>query len=401
MGQWQERFNERGSFRGAPFWVERHSRSGGRDLVKDKIVGRDGRFIQDTGARENSFRLSFFVAFSNIFDERDALIDALDAAGPGLLDHPWFGEIDVHVESWDESEESNSPEFARFDVSLVKAEAITSPTPDAATEEDTRQKADAVNVVADVQLGEAFSVDDQPGWAVESAIEGVNTAAAALDELRGLVPEIPEKAQEFSRAVQGLLNNAATLARQPFEMAAAITGAINQAAAIAQVAADVPLLYRSLAEFRIALPIGGVTATRLQETANLQGTEALVRVGAAAGGARATALIDYASSSDALGALNEWSGRITEVEPLADADTFIALKNLKAAIVADLTQRAAKLPQVRELTLQRPTPSLVLANKLYGHNDVEAASDDLVARNNAENANFLPDGVPIETLEVV
>jgi prophage DNA circulation protein len=60
-----------------------------------------------------------------------------------------------------------------------------------------------------------------------------------------------------------------------------------------------------------------------------------------------------------------------------DDNTFASLRELRTAVITDLTARAADLPQLIEVTTKAPVPSLTLAYRLYGD---ATRSDDLVRR---------------------
>lgn len=394
-------FDERGSFRGVGFWARRRRGGGGRRLVIDQFNGEErGHSVQDLGAKTGKFQeLSCFVVGDGVFEERKRLEEALDAPGKGRLVHPWIGSFDVFIEDWTVDEDASDLGDARFDVVYVKVgEEVVLPTSTESTAQETDAAATATVAVSETDLGDSLVTEAQPNFVLDSAADGVRAAADALENLRGRVPEIPEKAREYSLAVQKLFNEAASLVRVPFELAAAITGAVNQAAAIAQVPGDALYLYRNLRDFSLTLPDFTDTPARAQELENLLAIQNLVRRSAVSEGARATIVAEYSSRESALGTMNEWTAAIADVELDATGETFQELGKLKAALVRDLSIRAAKLPSVTEVQILATLPALVLANKLYGHANVEANAADLVARNDPENSNFMPEGVPLEVL---
>jgi prophage DNA circulation protein len=91
----------------------------------------------------------------------------------------------------------------------------------------------------------------------------------------------------------------------------------------------------------------------------------------------------------------------TQIEALlpdaADA-SYAALRDLKLAVVADITARAADLKIITHYTPGETLPALVIAHALYGSADLEANVDDLVARNQIQNPGAVPGGRALEVL---
>ena len=56
---------------------------------------------------------------------------------------------------------------------------------------------------------------------------------------------------------------------------------------------------------------------------------------------------------------------ITVAGDAGDDDSFTALRGLRVAVVQDLTARGANLAPMTQVTTAEPTPSLVLAQRLY------------------------------------
>lgn len=84
---WRERYSE-ASFRGAIFWIEMQSRTGGRRLVMHQYPKRDLPYAEDMGRRGRVFPIVAFLIGPNYLDEKEDLIRALEAEGPGTLKLP-------------------------------------------------------------------------------------------------------------------------------------------------------------------------------------------------------------------------------------------------------------------------------------------------------------------------
>jgi len=94
---WRDRY-QTASFRGAVFHVETDARSSGRRVVLHEYPKRDDPYAEDMGRSARKFQVHGYLIGPNYLQQKDALIDALEADGPGTLrlPMPYMGEdIDV------------------------------------------------------------------------------------------------------------------------------------------------------------------------------------------------------------------------------------------------------------------------------------------------------------------
>lgn len=81
----------------------------------------------------------------------------------------------------------------------------------------------------------------------------------------------------------------------------------------------------------------------------------------------------------------------------ADDATYQQWRDLRAAVVADLSARAATLPSLVTFVPTRTLPALVIAYRLYGD---ASRAEEIVARNDLIYPGFVPGGQPLEVLSV-
>ena len=117
---WRDEFQP-GSFRGAAFRTEGHELSGGRRLAVHEFPGRDEPLNEDLGRRARQFSVDCHVVGSDYRASRDALIEALEAAGPGLLIHPWHGQMMLVVQDYSSNESTEEGGLCRFRISFGEA----------------------------------------------------------------------------------------------------------------------------------------------------------------------------------------------------------------------------------------------------------------------------------------
>lgn len=102
---WPEMLNQ-ASFRGVPFAVYGGDARFGRRLALHEYPGRDKPYIEDMGRSTRRIRMSGFLVTDSlvygggsVLAQRDALVGAVEAAGPGALMHPTLGTLKVSVPS--------------------------------------------------------------------------------------------------------------------------------------------------------------------------------------------------------------------------------------------------------------------------------------------------------------
>lgn len=105
------------SFRGIAFVLEDEGTDNGRKIVSHEFVNSDRRFVEDLGRIPTVFRIHGFVFGSPGFGERDALKQALNKKGVGILIHPVYGSVDVIAEPYGIS--STMKKAGRFDFDMV------------------------------------------------------------------------------------------------------------------------------------------------------------------------------------------------------------------------------------------------------------------------------------------
>lgn len=85
---WRDRFQP-ASFRGVAFNVDTDVRAGGRRIVPFEFPKRDEPYTEDMGRRIRRFQVTAYLIGPTYLDQKDELIDALEAEGAGTLILPF------------------------------------------------------------------------------------------------------------------------------------------------------------------------------------------------------------------------------------------------------------------------------------------------------------------------
>lgn len=370
------------SFRGVPFHVLSAGRSSGRRLAKWEYIDEQLAELDDLGGKAPTLTVTGVVFGDDAIAQRDALEEALDTKGVGVLCHPTRGILDVRVDTVDTTEPGG--DVFEFAITFEVAGPPVLPL---------------ISISAATSLG--FSLD-----ALMAAAKG---AFLAVFDVRGAVSFV-RSAIGTVRSVTGALRTAATA---PTEYVTAVSGAIESGldriegdlAAIIhapEALADALVgLVRAFTDWDALAGLGAAVAT-LPPPATLEGARAatnhaaFVRLARTAAHARACQLAVEESYTSADDALRRRAETITQSAALSEgtlAETQ-ALTLVRATTLADLTTRAATLPRLRRITPPRVMPALVLAHDLYGD---ATRVDELTARAGL----YDPNHVRPEPFEVV
>ena len=149
---------------------------------------RDLPYADDLGRRAREFQVNGCVMGENYLQERDALIEALEAYGPGELIHPKYGMLNVVVVGRVSIRESHSEGgIARFAITFAEAGENTFPQAATSTQDGVHDAADALGSAS---VDRFASLVDVAGAAALAA-DLVSRVNSSLDSLQRLVGERP------------------------------------------------------------------------------------------------------------------------------------------------------------------------------------------------------------------
>lgn len=387
------------SFRGVPFLVEDSGRSGGRRLVEHEFPYRDEPEFDDLGRRMRGFSLTGYVLGDDYLEQRDALIDALETAGPGELIHPYYADtLRVVCPSFSTDETRREGGRAMFSIEFREAPAAqVAPV----VVDDLGGLVEGVALLALTaiidDLGTTYSVAGQPSFTTSSLAEDATGITSALGELLGPVVtaagalhDSPDVAIQELAALQAEVDRIEAdidaLIREPSDLLARIGEVLQAVEQTAKVAARA--VFRALvATHDTTAPptAAGTTPARVQERANQVALGGAMRQQLLLASAQLIVDVQYATIDDALLDRGDLLDRL-DAQILAATDAvYPRLVDVRAGVL-----RAVPGDEqlARVMTVSRPvaTPSLALAYELYGSVDNET---DILARNPGQHPGFL------------
>lgn len=393
---WRERY-QAGSFRGVPFAVRRSDAQVGRRTVQHEYPQRDTPYAEDMGRAARRFNLDAYVLGPDYDQARDRLIAALEARGPGLLVHPFYGRRTVSLAAPARISESATDEggLARFSLEFVEAGADTQPGVRADTAGAVVAASGAVKAAAAKVFERQFSTAGWPDFVRGGAADSVRRAMAALQEARRGLLSDAAILSDFSGELRNLTSQADTLVQTPALLAARLADAVAGVRGVAALPSGALAALRQL--FGFGLPgAPRTTPARVQDAGNRKALADLVGTLAVAEAAEAVAAQDFESYDTAVALRDELGDALDTLAEAADETAYAPLLALRLAVVQDVSARGADLARVARFVPPRTLPALVVAYRLYGDARRDA---ELVARNpGLQHPGFVPGGQPLEYL---
>ena len=443
-----------GSFRNVPFLIYREQRqTGGRRIVKREYPLRDKGGAIDLGRKLHEFSFTACLLGKDVENQKDNLIEALDAAGAGELSHPEFGTLQVLVETWECKHSADDLNYYEFTITVYPAAEDNAPEPSADT-------AAAVSAKKDSLFG---SLGDTLSDAWQTVQEATDGAAAVADAISGVFEDISGVIENAGvmGSVNGLLSaitkvkgTATAMINAPALLAANLLGAsdvtdsgsafqawerlgvnlkrrqsgtstahLDQAAAsnintlyyVATVATQTSQAEAASAVLTDALATDdGLSRTPELTTStpvSSVSTPSTTQQDSAAGITRSDSTSVASENSPASFPLFESQADIervtSELGQMLDDSTIAAsdagftassleLATFRLVVINDLRTRGIHLANVRNVTLNQTEPALVA---LYRETGDSLYWQRFGRRNNVPNPLLMPGGVSLEILD--
>ena len=399
---WREQF-QKGSFRGASFRTEGHERSGGRRIATFEFPGRDEPLSEDLGRRARGFSIDCHVIGGDYRSDRDALIDALEASGPGLLVHPWHGQMMVVVQDFTSSETTDEGGFCSFRISFAEAGQPVSAPLATPSGQLAAIAADAQHAASPAIFAQRFSIQGAADFVEASAASLISGMVEVSQLAAGLQGGIGPALRAFDTGLRYLPANLSALLRAPVNLAHSLIGLVTAVALLGSGSRTRIAALSQMADWQPVSPVFPErTSSRILEAANRDALLWLFRSAAGAELARAAAAAPFVSYEDAIATRDAAAARL-DLLALAAADRSDDLAaerfdQLRRAMVRDITTRGASLARVYALELAQTEPALAIANRVYGAAGVASRASEIVSRNRLTHPGFVPAGRSLELL---
>jgi prophage DNA circulation protein len=288
LGAWADGLQP-ASWRGVPFAVKSSTIRPGRKVVIHDYPGRDVVWVEDQGKKGRRISFTGFLVGDDVYDQQAAMLDAMDAEGPGNLVHPALGTISVSFIDGSTGDRADLGRVVELEFSFVQGiPQAQFPSTDASTQDAVTDAADE----CDDDCGGDFLDDITSALAQgEAVVSGViATAAGFVATVVGTATAI-EQTVGLALAVPGAIIGSilGTVGR--------VVGLINDAAIGASVVLGLPGYFGRYAYGGLTSPLPA-TATVASQIAALATSRAAVA--AAAGDVLTAAQSDQSSLAGAV-----------------------------------------------------------------------------------------------------
>lgn len=398
MSAWRDRL-QRGSFRGVPFFVATHEAQVGRRVAVHEFPQRDEPYGEDLGRKTRTLTVEAYVVGDGYIDARNRLVRAIEQAGPGVLVHPYLGELRVNVLSCKLREGTDEGGIARLTIECMEAGSARFPSAEVSTTAAVNAASEGAVAAAQNSFAHRHSVAGRPGFvaARSSSILGraMSAVSGAVAKVRGVVDQVAK----LQRMVDTFRRDLISLIYAPASAAQALVSTVRQLVrSVASTPRDMLSLARTLYRFGGDLPqVQATTTSRKQEAVNQAELLQLVRVTAAAEGARAMAQVEWESYQEAVAARDDLVDVLDEamLASTVTDEVYDALRTLRAAVVRDVAARGADLVRLVAYTPGTTRPMLAIAQAVYADG---LRADEMATRNAVRHPLFVAGAVPLEVL---
>ena len=428
---WRDNYRA-ASFRGVPFFVESADSAHGRRQAVHEHAQRDVPYTEDLGRKAREFSVSGYLIGAEYQTQRDELIKACETAGPGVLIHPYRGEMTVECRGLGVGESSSDGGMCMVKLTFLEAGEASYPSAKVDTVNAISAKGNAVTAAAEKSFVSDFLTTGFPAYVAESAATGL----ADLGEFMS-APGLSfggdlQAASDFYQQAKGLAADAYSLVQQPLNMVSRITGlfgSVRSAFGSNAFSMLTSLFDRSPSNY------SGSTATpsRRQQATNTVALNALVRQVAIAEAAKAAVVTQtsvttpistaagrggiavqasvrpasmqtttsltptvYDSYQAAIKVREELVDRIdTESEATPNDEVYVTLSDLRTSVVQAVPNPEQNLARIVQYVPKETLPSLLVAYQIYGN---AGRADEIATRNGPRHPGFLMGGNKLEVL---
>jgi prophage DNA circulation protein len=426
---WRDNYRA-ASFRGVSFFVESADSTHGRRQAVHEHAQRDVPYTEDLGRKAREFSVSGYLIGADYQTQRDELEKACETAGPGVLVHPYRGEMTVECRGLGISESTADGGMCMVKLTFLEAGEASYPSAKVDTVNAISAKGNAVTAAAEKSFVSDFLTTGFPAYVAESAATGLSELGEFMSAPGLSFAGDLQAASDFYQQAKGLAADAYSLVQQPLSMVSRITGlfgSVRSAFGSNALSMLTSLFDRSPSSY------SGSTSTpsRRQQATNTVALNALVRQVAIAEAAKAAVVTQtrvstpipfvqgrtatavqsaaqtsnvrttltptvYDSYQAAIKVREELVDRIdAESEATPDDEVYVTLSDLRTSVVQAVPNPEQDLARIVQYVPKETLPSLLVAYQIYGD---AGRADEIATRNGPRHPGFLIGGNQLEVL---
>jgi len=388
-----------GSFKGVGFLIKGSDTSAGRKTVPHEYPNSDRRFVEDLGKVQKTFSINAIITSNsdNYLQARDALIDALESQGSGLLVHPFYGDHTVAATKYTVNESTSRLNEAAFSITFMKTDENIFPKEGGSNLSKINSIRGETLSSIESDVGSIFAVDRLSSVNFSDAqglLTGVtNSFTGNLDK----VTNDSSKISQFATIASSFQNNINSNILDPSSLGIDFIGLFTGANSTAASALDQFNLFRLFSNFgdndTEILP---TTVARIQRKQNRDVINTSTQIGALTQGYAAASQRTYSDNRELLEARDVLETQYQKVigsDLQKQSGTRLKLTELRNEARVFFEKEAVSVPKLLDVNT-RKQPLTVLAYNYYGNVDNVQSLDSL---NMFDNPTFVEGDVTILT----
>lgn len=176
-------------FRGVPFHVSAADTMVGRRTVVHEFPMRELPFPEDMGKKASEFVVEGFLIGDDYLQQKDDLILALIAPGPGTLVHPSLGTLQVSLAQPGKLRESfiDRRGMVTFSLTFVESDDVAQPSFTVDSQQAVEDAADDAYAPVEDDFSSEFDTDNAPAWEKASLVDEINNINAVVGKVRDAI----------------------------------------------------------------------------------------------------------------------------------------------------------------------------------------------------------------------
>lgn len=419
-GKWEDL--REASFRNVTFFLVENEGSSGRRAIPRAYPKKETGWTEDNGAVLTQQQINGKLVGKNFQKQLEALLKALNTAGPGELVHPWFGIQKVQVGKVSHRLSTEEGGIAYINFEVFEAGERLFPAPRENTSLTSLSAADAVkNALAS---GDYFAVLDGLGDMTDTLLDDLQGMVMNLPTIPSALTDWIDRANRFKDLAGVIIAKPGELVRQFTSLVSSVRDIVSEPpwslrvydqlrnkwsgdraadAATKGLPGDMPVISSSPSNgvngVVSSLPTTVIALSPTLQT-NITDFRQIVIIAAVVAQAEAVATMDFSTSTEATVAgdkLAQLLGEqaVTAVES-GQRELWRTLRDLRFAVVNDVRVRGAQLPEIRQLHTTVTTTAALLAWRETGDT---RSRELIVSRNRLRDPSFILPSTPIEVIE--
>jgi len=391
-----------GQFRGATFLIRSASTTNGRKSVVHEFLNTDRRVVEDLGGRLDSFSIECITTrgrtgFNGDYERNKlALKRALEAEGPGLLIHPFFGKRVVNVINFTINESMTEFGTANFSITFEqsKPNIFPSSSNSANNVSGINSSANSAFNFVSSNIGDRYKDSNISSRTLLDSANKIRSVGDLFENIFNRFRAGSALPNEFFRDINNFKNDSLSLAKDSVTLGKRIIGLFNSAnnyAIDSQEAYDIGVSTFSFGDDDI--PIIGTTVDLLDRRNNLTIINETVQSAGLVQAYRSAALIDFDTQSQVNFAINTLALQFEKFESftLSNQNILQQVNNLRNQLRILLDSVGLSLSEVVTVKTNQ-IPMTVLAYNYYGSTD---NVDALLGLNPNQEPSFVEGDVEI------